>query len=134
MTIHLRSVLVAYGWICGIFLGIPALLMSIAVPQAAVGTFMTLASFVVPCLFTGALLCEWAGRALSISKRRAFAMSGLSLVAGVLAVPTLAALVAPPTAVWSGDVFKLGLTYVLMMLLLGAGPAALGAVLFIGGV
>ncbi len=134
VTLYLRSMLAAYGWICGLFLGIPALLMSIAVPQAVIGILITSISFVVPCLLTGALLCEWAGRELSTSKRRAFVMAGLSLVVAVLAVPMLAALIAPPTAGWSSGVFEIGFAYVLMMLFFGAGPAALAAVLFIGGV
>lgn len=134
MTPHLRAMLAAYGWICGIFLGIPALLMSIAVPQAAIGILMTCISFVAPCLLTGALLCDWAGREPSTSKRRAFVMAGLSLAVAVLAVPMLAALIAPPTAGWPSGVFAIGFAYVLMMLLFGAGPAALAAVLFIGGV
>jgi hypothetical protein len=131
---HLRPMLAAYGWICGIFIGIPALLMSIANPSVAAGILASVASFVLPCLLTGALLCDWAGQGLAQRKWPAFCMAGLSLLAAALAVPLLAALLAPPSGVWSLDAFWVGAAFVLIALFFGAGPAALAAVLFIGGV
>jgi hypothetical protein len=126
--------LAAYAWICGIFLGVPALLMSIVNPSVSGGILMTLASFVVPCLLTGALLCDWAGREIARRKWPAFCMTGLSLLVAVLAVPLLALVLAPPASGVSFGVLGLGLTYVVMMMIFGAGPAALAGVLFIGGV
>lgn len=131
---YLRAMFAAYGWICGIFLGVPALLMSIADPSASGGILMTVASFVVPCLLTGALLCDWAGREIARRKWPAFCMAGLSLLVAVLAVPLLALVFAPPATGVSAGVLAIGLAYMLTMLIFGAGPAALAAVLFIGGV
>lgn len=60
---YLRAMFAAYGWICGILLGVPALLMSIVDPSASGGILMTVASFVVPCVLTGARAsCEDFGR------------------------------------------------------------------------
>ncbi|MBE5317247.1 MAG: hypothetical protein H4O13_17780 [Xanthomonadales bacterium] len=126
--------LAAYAWICGIFLGVPALLMSIVNPSASGEILLTVASFVVSCLLTGALLCDWAGREIARRKWPAFCMAGLSLLVAVLAVPSLALVLAPPASGVSSGVLWLGLTYVVMMMIFGAGPAALAAVLFIGGV
>jgi hypothetical protein len=83
--------LAAYGWICGIFIGIPALLMSIANPSVAAGILASVASFVLPCLLTGALLCDWAGQGLAQRKWPAFCRAGLSLLAAALERPVSAA-------------------------------------------
>lgn len=131
---YVRPMLTAYGWICGIFIGIPALLMSFVNPAVAAGIFASVASFVVPCMLAGALLCDWAGRQLSQRKWPAFCMAGLSLLVAALAVPLLASVLAPPSGGWSYDALRVGAAFVLMVLFFGAGPAALAAVLFIGGV